>query len=156
MVAESLVSMLPTPRPAQFPGDPQPPQLFPGWSSVRVKRVGNRQGYRLQPSLTPMWSTGSSGAPPHLTCVRCLDRAVLVAAQHCLHLLCFIWAGVKAHPNSGVDQTGELWVNKCSMKANQSEQNNNPNMQRKRKSWKINCIYIIIPMFIFFLPDLLL
>lgn len=71
MVAESLVSMLPTPRPVQFPGDPLP--LFPGWSSVRVKRVGNRQGYRLQPSLTPMWSTGSSGAPPHLTCLRCSD-----------------------------------------------------------------------------------
>lgn len=71
MVAESLVSMLPTPRSVQFPGDPHTHTLFPGWSSVRVKQVGNRQGYRLQPSLTPMRSTGSTGAPPHLTCLRC-------------------------------------------------------------------------------------
>lgn len=32
-------------------GDPPPP-LFPGWSSVRVKWVEKRQGYRLQPSPT--------------------------------------------------------------------------------------------------------
>lgn len=52
MVAESLASILPPPfsPPVQFPGDPHSFQGRPGWSSLRVGQVGNRQGYRLQPS----------------------------------------------------------------------------------------------------------
>lgn len=51
-MAESLASMLPPslpPCPVQFPGDPHSFPGWPGWSSVRVGQVGNRQGYRLQP-----------------------------------------------------------------------------------------------------------
>lgn len=94
-------------------GTPLP--LFPGWSSVRVKRVGNRQGYRLQPSLTPMWSPGSSAAPPPPTLPvsgaltqSCVGGCPTLFASTPLHL-----GRCNTHPKSGAEQTGELWVLVC-------------------------------------------
>lgn len=109
MVAESLISMLPTPRPVQFPGDP-PPTL--SWVEQRQSETSREQ---TRVSLTAFSDTDVEHREERCTPSPYLSqvlwhRAVLVAAQHCLHLLRFIWAGVKAQPNSGAEQTGGLWV----------------------------------------------
>lgn len=85
----------PLPVLSRFPGGPPPPpSLFPGWSSIRVKWVESRQGYRFHPSPTLVRSAGSSGAPPHLTCLRCSKTNSGAAADPeipaCLTSICLL------------------------------------------------------------------
>lgn len=114
MVAESLVSMLPTPRPVQFPGDPPP----------TLSRVEQRQNEtsreQTRVSLSAFSDTDVEHRqqrctpPPYLSQVL-RHRAVVVAAQRCLPLLHL--GRCKSSP--------KLWVLvrffACSMKANRRE-----------------------------------
>lgn len=130
MVAESLVSMLPTPRPVRFPGDPPP----------TLSRVEQRQSEtsreQTRVSLTAFSDTDVEHRQQRCTPSPYLSqvlwhRAVLVAAQHCLHLLRFIWAGVILTQSLVLNKQGSSgsWSAyksspvhfACSMKATQRE-----------------------------------
>lgn len=114
MVAESLVSMLPTPRPVQFPGDPPP----------TLSRVEQRQSEtsreQTRVSLTAFSDTDveprqqrCTPPPPTLPVSGALTQSCVggcptLFASTPLHL-----GRCNTHPKSGAEQTGELWVLVC-------------------------------------------